>query len=55
MKEKKVQCLGCGETYLIRESRLREIDNEESSPEGYCATVQQKVGFIRLPENGTGV
>jgi hypothetical protein len=49
---KEVKCLGCGETYLITENILTEVSNEKLSPEGYCAIVQEKVGFIELSGNG---
>ena len=49
---KEVKCLGCGQSYQIRVKTLVQISNESLSPEGYCALVGSRVGFVLVTNNG---
>ena len=45
-----VVCMGCGRSYYVRTERAQDPEH----PPGYCAMVQQRVGWFVPPTNGFG-
>lgn len=45
-----VVCMGCGRKYFIKTEKAQDLEH----PPGYCAIVQQKVGWFVPPTNGFG-